>query len=79
MHRYSLPQRWHTTGLLSVLTGLFGARGLSAIVITWANWWPALGSWFVDVPRVMARALLPLALATACIAGSWTTLRRATP
>ncbi|MFE4502372.1 ABC transporter permease [Rhodococcus sp. NPDC056743] len=75
----AIYQRWRTTGLLTALTGLFGALGLSAIVITWAHWWPAIGSWFVDVPRVVPMTLLPLALATACIAGSWTTLRRATP
>lgn len=75
----AIYQRWRITGLLASLTGLFGALGLSAIVITWARWWPAIGSWFVDVPRVVPITLLPLALAITCIAGAWATLRRATP
>lgn len=75
----AIYQRWRTTGLLASLTGLFGVLGLSAIVITWANWWPAIGSWFADTSRVVPMALLPLALAIACIAGAWVTLRRATP
>ena len=75
----AIYQRWRTTGLLASLTGLFGVLGLSAIVITWASWWPAIGSWFADASRVVPMALLPLALAIACIAGAWVTLRRATP
>ncbi|WP_242484867.1 hypothetical protein [Rhodococcus sp. MS16] len=75
----AIYQRWRITGLLASLTGLFGMLGLSASVITWAHWWPAIGSWFVDVPRVVPMTLLPLALAIACITGSWATLRRATP
>ncbi|MGZ0140817.1 ABC transporter permease [Rhodococcus qingshengii] len=75
----AIYQRWRITGLLASLTGLFGFLGLSAIAITWAGWWPAIGSWFVDTPRVVPMALLPLALAIACIAGAWATLRRATP
>ncbi|MFE4498483.1 hypothetical protein ACFRFQ_01395 [Rhodococcus sp. NPDC056743] len=72
-------QRWRSTGLLASLPGLFGTLGLSAILITWASWWPAIGSWFVDTPRVVPMVLLPLALAIVCIAGAWVTLRRATP
>ncbi|MCJ0903658.1 ABC transporter permease [Rhodococcus sp. ARC_M6] len=75
----AIYQRWRTSGLLTALTVLFGTLGLSAIVITWARWWPAIGSWFVDVPRVVPMTLLPLTLAIGCLAGAWATLRRATP
>ncbi|MFC9790982.1 ABC transporter permease [Rhodococcus sp. NPDC127528] len=74
----AIYQRWRATGLLAAFTGTVGLLGLSGIVITWARWWPAIGSWFTDVARVVPTAVLPLAAAIGCLALAWETLRRAT-
>jgi len=71
-------QRWRTPGLLIAGIGTIGVLGLAAVVVTWARWWPAIGSWFVDAPRATVLAVVPLAAAVAAIAGSWAVLRRAT-
>ncbi|MFD4182318.1 ABC transporter permease [Rhodococcus sp. NPDC058514] len=75
----AIYQRWRTTGLLAAGTSVFCTLGLAAIVITWARWWPEIGSWFVDVPRALPLVALPLALALLALAGGWVALRRATP
>ncbi|EME15999.1 hypothetical protein [Rhodococcus triatomae] len=75
----AIYQRWRTTGLLAAGVALFGGLGLAAIGITWARWWPEIGSWFADSPRAVPMAALPLVIAAAALAGSWVGLRRATP
>lgn len=74
----AIYQRWRTSGLLTAGVAALGAAGLAVVVITWARWWPAIGSWFVDTPRAVTMVVLPLALATAAFAGGWAALRRAT-
>ncbi|MGW0045423.1 ABC transporter permease [Rhodococcus sp. NPDC003348] len=74
----AIYQRWRTTGLLAAIVGAVGTLGLAAIVITWARWWPAIGSWFVDMPRVVPMVVLPLVLALLALASGWVALRRST-
>ncbi|MGF7123487.1 ABC transporter permease [Rhodococcus sp. AG1013] len=71
-------QRWRTPGFLLAGTGTIGALGIAAVVITWARWWPAVGSWFVDAPRTVVLAVVPLAASAAAIAAAWAVLSRAT-
>ncbi|MFD4292766.1 ABC transporter permease [Rhodococcus sp. NPDC058505] len=73
----AIYQRWRTTGLLAAGVALLVTLGLAAIVITWAEWWPAIGSWFVDTPRVMPMVVLPLVPAVLSIGFGWIALRRA--
>ncbi|MFC7447180.1 ABC transporter permease [Rhodococcus daqingensis] len=75
----AIYQRWRVTGLMAAGVGLLGAGGLAAILITWARWWPAIGAWFQNVPRVVPLAVLPLGLSAVAFAVAWTALRRATP
>ncbi|MFM1726380.1 ABC transporter permease [Rhodococcus sp. PAM 2766] len=71
-------QRWRTPGFLIAGIGTIGLLGLTAVVVTWARWWPAIGSWFVDAPRWLVFVGVPLAAAVAAIAATWSVLRRAT-
>jgi hypothetical protein len=75
----AIYQRWRTTGLLTAGVAVLGSLGLAAILITWAAWWPAIGSWFVDSPPVVPTAALPLIVAALTLGGGWGALRRATP
>ncbi|CAM2895480.1 ABC transporter permease [Prescottella defluvii] len=74
----AVHQRWRTIGFLVAGIGTIGVSGLAAVVITWAQWWPAIGSWFVDAPRAMTLAVVPVAAAAAAIAATWVVVRRAT-
>lgn len=74
----ALYQRWRTTGLLAAGVALLGGFGLAAIVITWGEWWPEIGSWFVNTPAAVPTVVLPLVLAALALAGGWGALRRAT-
>lgn len=75
----AIYQRWRTTGLLAAGVTAFGGLGVAAILVTWAHWWPEIGSWFVDTPRMVTMVVLPLVFAVAALAGTWVGLRRATP
>ncbi|HEY5858607.1 MAG TPA: ABC transporter permease [Aldersonia sp.] len=70
-------QRWRTVGLMILGLATLLALGGGAILITWQRWWPAIGSWFVDTPRVVTLVLLPAALAAVALAGTWGTVRQA--
>ncbi|NLU81503.1 ABC transporter permease [Rhodococcus sp. HNM0569] len=70
--------RWRVTGLYTVAVAALLALGAAALVITWQRWWPAIGSWFVDVPRVVPMVALPAGLTVVAVAAAWATLRRAT-
>ncbi|PTR26536.1 hypothetical protein C8K36_105108 [Rhodococcus sp. OK519] len=71
-------QRWRTPGFLIAGIGTIAVLGLAAVVVTWAQWWPAVGSWFVDAPRWLVFVGVPLAAAVAAIATTWSVIRRAT-
>ncbi|NEW40186.1 ABC transporter permease [Nocardia cyriacigeorgica] len=74
----ALYQRWRVTGVYSLLAALLIGFGLAAIVITWQSWWPEVGRWFADSPRVVPMVLLPGVLAAVSTAGAWAALRRST-
>lgn len=74
----ALYQRWRVSGVYTFLVALLLILGLAAIVITWQSWWPEVGHWFADTPRVVPMVLLPAVLAVMCIGGAWATIRRAT-
>ncbi|MDO3646615.1 ABC transporter permease [Nocardia mangyaensis] len=74
----AIYQRWRVVGfnILAVTVVLTG--GIAAIVITWQRWWPELGRWFVETPRVVPMVVVPAAVALACLLGTWQVMRRAT-
>ncbi|MBF6439316.1 ABC transporter permease [Nocardia cyriacigeorgica] len=74
----ALYQRWRVSGVYTFLLALLLGLGLAAIVITWQGWWPEVGHWFADTPRVVPMVLLPATLAVVCTGGAWATIRRAT-
>lgn len=71
-------QRWRVTGLYTAGASFLLAGGLAAILVTWQRWWPAVGSWFVDAPRVVPMVVLPAVVALAALIGARVTIRRAT-
>jgi hypothetical protein len=73
----AIYQRWRTTGLMTLGLATLLVLGTGAILITWQRWWLAIGSWFVDTPRVVTLVLLPAVLAALALAGTWGTLRQA--
>ncbi|WP_280234462.1 ABC transporter permease [Nocardia cyriacigeorgica] len=74
----ALYQRWRVTGVYSFFAALLIGFGLAAILITWQSWWPEVGRWFADSPRVVPMVLLPGVLAVASTAGAWAAIRRST-
>ncbi|QNG19181.1 ABC transporter permease [Rhodococcus triatomae] len=75
----AIQQRWRVTGLYSVGAAVLVLGGAAAVLVTWMEWWPAVGSWFADSSRAVPMVALPSALAAACLAGAWVVIRRATP
>ncbi|MDH6281768.1 ABC transporter permease [Prescottella agglutinans] len=71
-------QRWKTPGFLIAGISVVGLLGLAAVLLTWAGWWPSVGSWLLDAPRVLVLAALPVGVSVATIAASWAIVRRAT-
>ncbi|MGW5385906.1 ABC transporter permease [Nocardia sp. NPDC003963] len=74
----AIHQRWRVTGLYTAGAAFLLVGGLAAVLVSWQRWWPAVGSWFADTPRVVPMVVLPAAVALAALAGAWGTLRRAT-
>lgn len=75
----SITKRWGTNGFFALsLVGIV-AIGLLALLITWVDGWPAIGTWLVDqspVAMIIGWALLP---AVAFGAAGFVPLRRAVP
>ncbi|GAB2651517.1 ABC transporter permease [Prescottella soli] len=71
-------QRWKTTGFLIAGISVVGLLGLVAVVLTWAGWWPTVGSWLVDAPRGLVLVALPVGVSVTALAASWAIVRRAT-
>ncbi|MGW1739023.1 ABC transporter permease [Nocardia sp. NPDC001965] len=74
----AIYQRWRVTGLYTAGVVVLLVGGVAAILVTWQRWWPEVGSWFVDTPRVVPMVVLPAVVALAALAGAWAAIRRAT-
>ncbi|MCQ4119349.1 ABC transporter permease [Rhodococcus tibetensis] len=74
----ALHHRWRVVGLFTLGVGTLLIGGLTAIVITWQQWWPGIGTWFVEVPRAVPMVWMPVLAALACTGGAWLIVRRAT-
>lgn len=74
----AIYQRWRVTGLFTTGAAFLLVGGLAAILVTWQRWWPAVGSWFADTPRVVPMVVLPAMVALAALIGAWAAIRRAT-
>lgn len=73
----AIYQRWRVTGLYTAGAVVLLVGGSAAVLVTWRHWWPAVGSFFADTPRVVPMVALPAVLAAAALAAAWVTIRRA--
>ncbi|WP_459545102.1 ABC transporter permease [Nocardia sp. X0981] len=73
----AIYQRWRVTGLYTAGVVVLLVAGSATVLVTWQRWWPAVGSFFADTPRVVPMVVLPAVLAAAALAGAWATIRRA--
>ncbi|WP_433612066.1 ABC transporter permease [Prescottella agglutinans] len=71
-------QRWKTVGFLIAGVSVVCLLGLAAVLVTWADRWPTVGSWLVDAPRALVLAALPVGVSAATLGASWAIVRRAT-
>ncbi|MBY3791918.1 ABC transporter permease [Rhodococcus fascians] len=70
-------RRFRTNGLFTLgLVGLVVFGG-GAIVITWQNWWPDVGTFFTDTPRVLLLVVVPLVITGIFSTVSWMGLLKA--
>ncbi|MDN5916076.1 MAG: hypothetical protein L0I76_13395 [Pseudonocardia sp.] len=75
----TLFRRWGQTGLyLSGVASTLVVGGLIALV-TWQQWWGAVGEFFTTTPTLALTAAYPLLLAVVFAAGGFLLVRRATP
>lgn len=72
-------QRYRVNGILTITLSTIVLVGGAAILVTWQQWWPNIGRFFVDTPSVVFLGVIPLALSVALAATAWSGLRRATP
>lgn len=74
----AIQQRWRVVGFFTAAVILLIALGIVAITLTWQGWWVDVGHWFVDVPRIVPLAVLPLVAGALSLTGAWAVARRAT-
>ena len=71
-------QRYRVTGILATGLAALVVVGSAVIVVSWQQWWPAVGRFFIETPTVLLLGAIPLALSALFAIASWTGLRRAT-
>lgn len=71
-------RRYRTNGLFTIGLIDLVVFGGGAIVITWQNWWPNIGAFFTDTPRIILLVVLPLIITAVLSAASWVGLLKAT-
>ncbi|WP_415974511.1 ABC transporter permease [Rhodococcus sp. 077-4] len=71
-------RRYRTNGLFTLGLIDLVLFGGGAIVITWQNWWPNVGSFFADTPRILLLVVIPLIITAALSVASWVGLLKAT-
>lgn len=72
-------KRWGQTGTFFTCIGLGLVLAGAAILITWQNWWPEVGSFFASQSAMALVAGYPLVLAVVLGGAGYAILRRATP
>jgi hypothetical protein len=72
-------KRWGQPGVYAVVVAGGVALAALAVVITWRDWWPAFGGWFVDQSAAALFAGYPLVLVALLGGAGWLAIRRATP
>ena len=71
-------RRYRMNGLFSLGLGALVFFGGGSILVTWQRWWPNVGSFFTDTPRILLLVVIPLIITAVLSAASWFGLLKAT-
>jgi len=71
-------RRYRTNGLFTLGLGALVFFGGGSVLVTWQNWWPNVGSFFTDTPRILLLVIIPLIITAVLSAASWAGLLKAT-
>ena len=71
-------RRYRTNGLFTLGLGALVFFGGGSVLVTWQNWWPSVGSFFTDTPRILLLVIIPLIITAVLSAASWIGLLKAT-
>ncbi|MDV8020802.1 ABC transporter permease [Rhodococcus sp. IEGM 1330] len=71
-------RRYRINGLFTLGLGALAFFGGGSILVTWQQWWPNIGSFFTDTPRILLLVVIPLLITAALSVASWFGLLKAT-
>jgi hypothetical protein len=72
-------KRWGQAGLFVAGIGATVALAGLAMLVTWRQWWPAVGSFFTGQSTFALLTVYPLLIALVLGGAGWVAVRRATP
>lgn len=72
-------KRWGQLGVYVATVGAAVLLTAAALVITWRQWWPAVGEFLGSQPPMALFAGYPMVVALVAGAAGWLAIRRATP
>ena len=72
-------KRWGQPGVYTVTVGSLLVLGGLAVLVTWQQWWPAVGSFFTGQSTFALFTLYPLLIALVLGGAGWVAIRRAMP
>ena len=71
-------RRYRVNGLFTLGLGTLVFFGGGSILVTWQRWWPNIGSFFTDTPRILLLVVIPLVITAVLSVASWFGLLKAT-
>lgn len=75
----TLFKRWGQIGVYVAAIGTTLVLGGLAVLVTWQQWWGAVGTFFTTTPTLLLVVVYPLVIAVLAGLGGYLLVRRATP
>lgn len=75
----TLFKRWGQIGVYAAAIGTTLVLGGLVVLVTWQQWWGAVGTFFTTTPTMLLLAVYPLVIAVLAGIGGYLLVRRATP
>lgn len=75
----TLFKRWGQIGVYAAAIGTTLVLGGLVALVTWQQWWGAVGSFFTTTPSLVLLGVYPLVIAVLAGLGGFALVRRATP